>query len=1126
MVAVEQLITENLDIWSSAIKKRGSQGRGSSKKLELYGIKKLRELILELAVRGLLVPQDPNDEKAITLLEKIKFNKEELSKDKKFKYPPSLPDITEQTNELRYPQSWIKGYLGDVCNILDKLRKPISKNNRIEGPYPYYGASGVVDFVADFIFDEPLVLVGEDGAKWGAGDHTAFSVDGKTWVNNHAHVVKPNRDIILDEFLVYVLAQQDLQKYITGITVPKLNQARLFSIVLPIPSIAEQHRIVAKVDELMALCDQLEQQQESSISAHQTLVETLLAALTNAGEKGEFNQAWARIAEHFDTLFTTEHSIDQLKQTILQLAVIGKLVPQDPNDEPASKLLEKIVAEKERLIEDKKIKPHKKLPDICEEKKPFDIPKSWKWSFIGDVLWLKNGYAFKSKYFNDSPTKYILATPGSFHEVGGFRDRGAKTKYYDGPINKEFIFCPNDLMIAMTEQAAGLLGSAAFIPDDTKVYLHNQRLGKLTAYDTCLDSRYIYWFFNAAYLRNELAESCTGMKVRHTSPDRVLKVLFTLPPYNEQLRIVSKIEELLTICDKLKAQISTVQTTQLHLADAITSIPCDENKEDDAMKENPSALNQKKTKIEVRPPSSIKKFVLRSFEISTKYRSLPNTIFEFHEDNELPADAEPICLVGLNGSGKSNLIEAIADIFCYLEMINLPWKSLSSASSKYRKSNHHFELKYTVVDSEGSKDVVIRKAKKAGAEFLIVGQDNKEMPVELSEDRLALLPRRIVGYSSGLNETVSHPFLRTRTLYSEEVREAAPPLRADLSLSKVVFDTNTLYMDYENNAEILLCNFIFRSADDLDFINKYTRVEGVSSFKIKFNRKIAGKSSDKIARITDELESYVKSFAACAGQDYESDKNEHSFEFELTDKVKKKFIKEFKTAENLFLAMYKWSLLNALVLSAEQRKVFLKEDVTKGTLERPPVVAPKDRLFDVSDVKVKLSNPKIAIDYSGLSDGEHQFIQVFGTVLLFSEPGTLFLLDEPESHFNPEWRTKFNSVLNEIPNASTHEFIISTHSPYLVSGSKGENVYKFTRKGGQIDCQRIDGETYGASFDSLLKKLFSIDSLIDVGARNEMEAILKRGDLEEMEEAVEGFAESKEKRKLYQAIIEKQKREA
>ena len=134
---------------------------------------------------------------------------------------------------------------------------------------------------------------------------------------------------------------------------------KLWNKPLAIPPLTEQLRIVAKVDELMGLCDQLEKQTEASISAHKTLVQTLLSTLTNASEREGFNQAWARIAEHFDTLFTTEWSIDQLKQTILQLAVMGKLVLQNPKDESASKLLTKIAAEKAKSIKEGKIKKQK-----------------------------------------------------------------------------------------------------------------------------------------------------------------------------------------------------------------------------------------------------------------------------------------------------------------------------------------------------------------------------------------------------------------------------------------------------------------------------------------------------------------------------------------------------------------------------------------------------------------------------------------------------------------------------------------------------------------------------------------------------------------------------------------------
>ncbi|HCT2509194.1 TPA: restriction endonuclease subunit S, partial [Aeromonas dhakensis] len=154
---------------------------------------------------------------------------------------------------------------------------------------------------------------------------------------------------------------------------------------LPIPPLAEQKRIVAKVDELMALCDQLELRSESQLVAHQTLVEALLATLTDSSDTEELAQNWARLNTHFDTLFTTEASIDALKQTILQLAVMGKLVQQDPCDEPATALLERIAAEKARLVKEGKIKKPKALPEIGKEDKPFELPAGWEWSMLAEI---------------------------------------------------------------------------------------------------------------------------------------------------------------------------------------------------------------------------------------------------------------------------------------------------------------------------------------------------------------------------------------------------------------------------------------------------------------------------------------------------------------------------------------------------------------------------------------------------------------------------------------------------------------------------------------------------------------------------------------------------------------------
>jgi len=163
-------------------------------------------------------------------------------------------------------KGWSTQPLGDLCGILDSKRKPITKKDRIAGPYPYYGATGVLDFVAGFLFDEELVLVGEDGAKWGAGENTAFSVAGKVWVNNHAHVLRPNRHTLLDSWLIYYLNGSDLAPFITGLTVPKLNQAKLREIPVPLPPLAEQRRIVGVLDEAFAGLETLRANAEKNLN--------------------------------------------------------------------------------------------------------------------------------------------------------------------------------------------------------------------------------------------------------------------------------------------------------------------------------------------------------------------------------------------------------------------------------------------------------------------------------------------------------------------------------------------------------------------------------------------------------------------------------------------------------------------------------------------------------------------------------------------------------------------------------------------------------------------------------------------------------------------------------------------
>ena len=177
------------------------------------------------------------------------------------------PNSDCRATERKHP--WPMVRLGDVCEILDSKRVPITKKDRVCGDIPYYGATGVVDYVSDFIFDERLVLLGEDGAKWGAGDNSAFIIEGKSWVNNHAHVLRP-MSLLDDSFLVWYLNYADLGEYITGVTVPKLNQQRMGQIEIPLPPLSVQREIVARLERELAAVEKMK-------NGFETLAETAKA---------------------------------------------------------------------------------------------------------------------------------------------------------------------------------------------------------------------------------------------------------------------------------------------------------------------------------------------------------------------------------------------------------------------------------------------------------------------------------------------------------------------------------------------------------------------------------------------------------------------------------------------------------------------------------------------------------------------------------------------------------------------------------------------------------------------------------------------------------------------------------
>ena len=198
-------------------------------------------------------------------------------------------------------EGWEYRKLGEICEILDSRRKPITKNKRESGTIPYYGATGILDYVKDYIFDEKLVLLGEDGAKWGAGENSAYIIEGKSWVNNHAHALRPKRDLLVDEILVYYLNFSNLLPYITGVTVPKLNQEKMRSIEIPIGPVKEQQSIVDYLDSAFAKIDAMKANAEKALNEAKALFQASLKEMLEPKEGWE-EKLLPEISENLDSI--------------------------------------------------------------------------------------------------------------------------------------------------------------------------------------------------------------------------------------------------------------------------------------------------------------------------------------------------------------------------------------------------------------------------------------------------------------------------------------------------------------------------------------------------------------------------------------------------------------------------------------------------------------------------------------------------------------------------------------------------------------------------------------------------------------------------------------------------------
>lgn len=536
------------------------------------GVAKLRELILTLAVQGKLVPHDPADEPAGVLLQKIRAEKDRLIAEGKIKRDKPLAKIGEEEKPFELPVGWAFSRLGDLLLSIRSGGTPSKQNPA------YWGGDIPWASVKDLGFGEPLTDTQDRITIEGLHAGSQLAPAGSILICTRMGLGKIGEaliDVAINQDLkaVQLGAGVDKQHFInffktlsvvgSGMTVAGIKQDELLSFVVPVPPAAEQSRIVTRVEALMRLCDALEAKGHLEAAQHAQLVSTLLGTLTASATAEERAANWQRVAQHFDLLLDRPAAIDALEQTLLQLAVRGLLVPQDPTDEPASALLQKIRAEKDRLIADGQIKRDKPLPPITDEEKPFALPVGWEWVRLGEVADNRLGKMLDKAKNTGKRYPYLRNTNVQWRHI---ELDDIKEISLEASELEEFRLLPGDLLIC----EGGYPGRCAIWNEpDREMYfqkaLHRVRprggvAVELIAISLESDSK-----------SGNLEQHFTGATIKHFVGQALDRYVVPLPPLPEQSRIVTRITALRRLCADLRQRLAERQSVQSRLAEALVA---------------------------------------------------------------------------------------------------------------------------------------------------------------------------------------------------------------------------------------------------------------------------------------------------------------------------------------------------------------------------------------------------------------------------------------------------------------------------------------------------------------------------------------------------------------------------
>ncbi len=530
------LVCDHLEVWTGATERKSGPGRGNGKRVSLYGIERLRALILDLAVRGRLVPQNAEDEPASLLLKRVASDRQRLVKAGWIGKPRKLASPSQEPPYV-IPDGWEWVQISEIGHDWGQ-KEP-------DADFTYIDVGSIDQRLG--VIHKPSTLTAQDApsrARKVVQQGTVIYSTVRPYLLNIAIVdqafdpepIASTAFAIIHPFagidarFVYrYLRSPVFVRYVescqTGIAYPAINDRQFFSAWFPLPPLAEQQRIVAKVDELMALCDALEEENSAAMAAHQRLVETLLATLTASAHADELATNWQRLSMHFDNLFTTEASVDALKQAALEMAMRGKLTGSG---------------------------------------------EEWPLHPLGD-------------YVTDAAAGWspkCIETPRSEGQWGVLKVSAVTWGRFQPEENKELPpslqprqdaeVKPGDFLISRANTAE-LVARSVVVPSDAPEKLMMSDKIIRFRFDDRIDPKYINLIHASPYARSYYARVAggTSSSMKNVSQAQIRALRVPVPHVAEQQRIVAKVEELLSLCDTLKSRIAEAAATQIHLADII-----------------------------------------------------------------------------------------------------------------------------------------------------------------------------------------------------------------------------------------------------------------------------------------------------------------------------------------------------------------------------------------------------------------------------------------------------------------------------------------------------------------------------------------------------------------------------